>query len=164
MSDDENANPNSGSGVGAPLRTILGLFFLFLVIGMCLPRLSTPRSHTEKSFCQANMRNAVLAILNYEAVNKAYPQAVPHDATGQVARSWRVEVLPQYSQQAVSDRYDDRLPWNDPVNLEIAKIQLPFFQCPVARHDPKRSKYFTTSYVLITGIHHHAQWSSIRFV
>ena len=29
MSDDENENPNSGSGVGAPLRTILGLFFLF---------------------------------------------------------------------------------------------------------------------------------------
>ena len=101
MSDDENANPNSGPGVGAPLRTILGLFFLFLVIGMCLPRLSTPRAHTEKSFCQSNMRNAVLAILNYEALNQAYPQAVSYDATGQVARSWRVEVLPQYSQQAV---------------------------------------------------------------
>ena len=82
MSDDENANPNSGSGVGAPLRTILGLFFLFLVIGMCLPRLSTPRAHTEKSFCQSNMRNAVLAILNYEALNQAYPQAVSYDATG----------------------------------------------------------------------------------
>ena len=61
------------------------------------------------------MRNAVLATLNYEALNQAYPQAVSYDATGQVARSWRVEVLPQYSQQAVRDRYDDRLPWNDPV-------------------------------------------------
>ena len=163
MSATEKPDQPNGGGSGA-LKLLYIAIFAFLVVWMMLPTVGGPRSAGRSALCQANMRNAVLAILNYEAVNKAYPQAVSYDATGQVARSWRVEVLPQYSQQAVRDRYDDRLPWNDPVNLEIAKIQLPFFQCPVARHDPKRSKYFTTSYVLITGIHHHAHWSSIRFV
>ena len=151
MPDDENANPNSGSGVRAPLRTILGLFFLFLVIGMCLPRLSTPRAHTEKSSCQSNMRNAVLAILNYEALNQAYPQAVSYDATGQVARSWRVEVLPQLDLRALRNTYKDDQPWNSPANTKVATTDIPIFRCPAAREQPESPVAFTTSYVLITG-------------
>ena len=100
MSATEKPDQPNGGGSGA-LKLLYIAIFAFLVVWMMLPTVGGPRSAGRSALCQSNMRNAVLAILNYEAVNKAYPQAVSYDATGQVARSWRVEVLPQYSQQAV---------------------------------------------------------------
>ena len=100
MSATEKPDQPNGGGSGA-LKLLYIAIFAFLVVWMMLPTVGDPRSAGRSALCQSNMRNAVLAILNYEALNQAYPQAVSYDATGQVARSWRVEVLPQYSQQAV---------------------------------------------------------------
>ena len=100
MSATEKPDQPNGGGSGA-LKLLYIATFAFLVVWMMLPTVGGPRSAGRSALCQSNMRNAVLAILNYEALNQAYPQAVSYDATGQVARSWRVEVLPQYSQQAV---------------------------------------------------------------
>ena len=150
MSATEKPDQPNGGGSGA-LKLLYIAIFAFLVVWMMLPTVGGPRSAGRSALCQSNMRNAVLAILNYEAVNKAYPQAVSYDATGQVARSWRVEVLPQLDLRALRNTYKDDQPWNSPANTKVATTDIPIFRCPAAREQPESPAAFTTSYALITG-------------
>jgi len=148
----ENNNLDSPKGCsGGTLWSALFLGIVALmVIGSLLPTLSPPRSHIQRINCQSNLRNIVIATLNYEAINKSFPLPVSFSENG-TARSWRVELLPQLEQQALRDEYHDDQPWNGPNNLKIAKTELPVLRCPAASQPSGDSETFKTSYVLITG-------------
>lgn len=128
------------------LATLVALFFA----GLLLPSVGGPRPVGRRSNCQSNVKNIILAIENYRVARQAFPQSVFFGENG-TPRSWRVEILPQLEQQALRDKYRDDLPWNSPVNLELAKTHLPVFRCPSASPPLRTSECFMTNYVLITG-------------
>lgn len=132
----------------------LVLFFLvagFVVLLMLLPAVNGPRGAAPAANCQSNMRNIAIAILNYETTHERFPRAVRGGDDGTPPRSWRVEVLPQLEHQPTRDRYKDDLPWDAGTNHEIAKRQLPLFQCPSSGNRNDETDTFKTDYVLITG-------------
>ena len=69
-----------------------------------------------------NIRQIMLAALNYESANKAYPAQAIVDEEGKPLLSWRVAILPYLEQQALYDRFRLDEPWDSEHNLKLAEI------------------------------------------
>jgi Protein of unknown function (DUF1559) len=66
-----------------------------------------------------NMRQILLAMLNYESTNGHFPPAVGRSPDGRVAHSWRVALLPYLEQDSLYKQYDFTEPWDSPKNLKL---------------------------------------------
>jgi prepilin-type processing-associated H-X9-DG protein len=107
-----------------------------------------PRSPPLRSQCQNNIRQLVLALLNYEAENGHLPPPFTTDANGKPMHSWRVLILPYIEGQQVFDQIDFTKPWNHPDNLRLADKMPAVFSCPSAVSSVPP---YTTAYVAVTG-------------
>ncbi len=98
-----------------------------------------------KSQCANNMRNIVLALINYESAHQRFPAAVRLDKEGRPLQSWRVETLPFLELQNLYSRANLKKPWDDPVNANVRNTSIPLFHCPSCRQEGK------CNYLAITG-------------
>jgi hypothetical protein len=92
-----------------------------------------------------------MALLQYKAVNGAFPPAVFTDDHGKPMKSWRVAILPYLEEQALYQRYDSKQPWNAPQNHAVAStpVSVALFCCP---SDPDTTANPTeTNYVMVVG-------------
>lgn len=69
-----------------------------------------------------NIKQIMLAALNYESANKAYPAQAIVDADGKPLLSWRVAILPYLEQQALYNQFRLDEPWDSEHNLKLAEI------------------------------------------
>ena len=91
-----------------------------------------------------NMKQVILAMLNYEATFRTFPPAVI-EKDGKPLLSWRVHILRFMDEDALFRQFHLDEPWDSPHNLEAAKT-IPFaFQSP---DDPSDGK---TRIMLFTG-------------
>lgn len=103
------------------------LFYGLLAIcllGLLLPSVQVVREAHPRSMCRNNMKQIVIAILNYESSHGHFPTdrvVVLSDGT-ELRHSWRIEILPYIEQQAIYDAYDFNEPWNGPNNSKLADM------------------------------------------
>ena len=128
------------------LEAVIVVVVLFLLAGMLLPAVGTPRHVARRSQCRNNIKQIALAIHNYESANGHLPPAHIADENGKPMHSWRVLILPQLDQQALFDRYDMDEPWDGPNNSKLHDQIVQFYRCPSSS-----SNEHCTDYVLITG-------------
>ena len=117
-----------------------------ILIGLLLPATRSSRPAGRRTQCASNLRQIVLALLNYEQVHKALPPAYTVDAQRRPLHSWRTLILPYLEQESLYRTIDLSKPWNDPANAKARETSLPIFRCPEAAGPPN-----TTTYLAIVG-------------
>jgi hypothetical protein len=79
---------------------------------------------------QNNLRQAILAMLNYEAANRSLPAYANFDDAGKPLLSWRVHILPFLDQMELYRQFKLDEPWNSPHNISLVKKMPDVFSDP----------------------------------
>jgi len=99
------------SSLGRRAFTLVEL--LVVVAGLLMPALQAAREASRRAWCQNNLRQLGLALLNFEQVNTRLPvgartQTIPGFTLGSFGSSWWIDVLPYIEQNEVFHRYDKK--------------------------------------------------------
>src|SRR5262249_4828817 len=122
--------------------------FAMLAFGFCVLSLQDGREPARRANCTNNMRNIVLALVQYHDSHGAFPPACIADANGKPMHSWRVLILPYLDQRKLYQQYRFDEPWDGPNNRKLHDVSLKIFQCP--SHD-KSQMSAGTNYVVVIG-------------
>ena len=128
--------------------TFVVLAILFCLGGFMMPAVQQVREAARRTMCANNMRQIMLAIMNYEAAYGHFPtDRIVSTADGtELRHSWRVLILPFLENQNVYDLYDFNEPWDGPNNRKLeSRLSWSVFQCP--SHDSGNK----TPYKLVVG-------------
>ena len=121
---------------------------LFCICVLFLPFSLHIRDVSRSSRCQSQMRQIMLAILNFENANGFFPTdriVTTSDGT-KLRHSWRVMILPYLEERGIHKSYDFNEPWDGPNNSKLAtQLSWPIFQCSTNKSAT------TTSYKLAVG-------------
>ena len=71
---------------------------------------------------QENLRNVVIAMLNYESAHRNFPPAAIYSDAGKPLLSWRVAILPFLGDVALFEQFHLDEPWDSPHNLPLAEM------------------------------------------
>lgn len=110
--------PNSVAGVG-------------MMAGLLLPAIQQSREAARRMSCSSNVRQIVIAFLNYEFANKKLPAAAIVDkSTQKPLLSWRVAILPFIEEQALYAEFHLDEPWDSPHNIKLLDRIPGIYRCP----------------------------------
>lgn len=113
-----------------------------ILVGLLLPAVQAAREAARRMQCSNNLKNLMLATLNYEDSFKRFPHGHHHrglfdgDATNQFGGSafgWGYAVLPYLEQGNLFNQFDSRFPLPEKTitrNGLLAATPLPIFSCP----------------------------------
>jgi len=162
-------NRRFASAHGRPSAfTLVELLVVIAIIGvlvaLLLPAVQKARSSAIRMSCQNKMRNAALACLNYESVNRRFPPGAMNAVkTSDNGQSWHVMVLPYLEESAMSDEIKaevERLNGDGNADLVGAyqlksanEIQVDIFTCPADQEarDKFNDGFSSSNYFGITG-------------
>ena len=126
---------------GRPGFTLVELLVVIaiigILIGMLLPAVQQVREAARRSACSNNLRQASLAILNYESAHQEFPEG-NFNAIRPVGHAFFVLALPFMEQNNLADQYDvNASGWtggadfgNRPNGLVLEGVEIPFLTCP----------------------------------
>ena len=77
-----------------------------------------------------NLRQVILAMLNYESANQAFPAYANFDEEGKPLLSWRVHVLPYLEHNELYLKFKLDEPWNSPHNIKLVEQMPPIYADP----------------------------------
>lgn len=125
-----------------------------ILVGLLLPAVQQIREAARRTQCLNNLKQLGLALHNYEAAFKGFPEArvSPNGTSGYVIpaavgagtsswKSWTASILPYIEQQGISDLYNQQVEWFNTVNLEAVRTQIPVFVCPSTPDSPRKDPY-----------------------
>jgi prepilin-type processing-associated H-X9-DG protein len=130
--------PNSrmtGWGIGT---CVIGLMFC------CMCPMAPPSYEPSKrGMCSNNLKQVGVALLNYQDINKTFPDRMTLAADGSPGLSWRVSILPFLEQQLLYKKFRLDQPWDSPHNIQFANARPQFYACPSAKRRLKsESDYY----------------------
>jgi hypothetical protein len=140
----------AGGRRGTCLLQLVGGLSLLVLLGLCLVPL-TPLNPLvgPRVQCNDNMKNIVLALLNYHDVYRRFPPAYIADKDGKPMHSWRVLLLPFLERKTLYDQYRFDEPWDGPHNSRLAAQMPSCYQCSASYEDSIRPPL--TRYVAVVG-------------
>ena len=127
--------------------TLVELLVVIAIIGilvaLLLPAVQAAREAARRANCQSNLKNAALAVLNYEATNKIFPMGTVfhgpmtlgagewavHSNT-EFRESWVTAVLPYLEEQGLYDSIDFTVPMKHANNFEQRGAPISVLLCP----------------------------------
>ena len=121
----------------------VGCGFVFRIL---LPAVRAAQQAADRASCVNNLKQIGIALQTYHDVYGCFPAPFIPDANGKPMHSWRVALVPYMESGIFYSMYDFNRPWDSPANLRLAKVSLPFYVCPSAKHVPG-----LTNYVMIVG-------------
>jgi prepilin-type N-terminal cleavage/methylation domain-containing protein len=143
----DTLRPRSGRKRAA--FTLVELLVVIAIIGvlvaLLLPAIQAAREAARRAHCQSNIKNAALAVLNYESAFNELPHGMtfPPELEGNIHRltnfgkNWIISVLPYLEEQPLYDSFNFKRPINDPsknaainVNSLARGQQIPVLLCP----------------------------------
>lgn len=112
-----------------------------VMIGLLLPAIQAAREASRRAWCQNNLRQIGLAILNCEQAQEKLPVGarcfvVPGFSGGSYGMSWWVEIFPYLEQLSVSSRLDKKsvhhgMPLSSAQNSQVADgVEIDVMFCP----------------------------------
>jgi type II secretory pathway pseudopilin PulG len=113
------------------LGELLGaVAIIALVIALCLPAVRTAREPARRNSCMNNLKQIILALLDYESKHGALPPAYTVDSEGNRLHSWRTLILPFMGSARLYESIDLSKPWDDPANEQATKTIVECYHCP----------------------------------
>lgn len=117
--------------------TLVELLVVIAIIGilvaLLLPAVQAAREAARRTQCANNQKQAGLALLNYEQHQKKFPAGnAGWNKTGSewLGHTALFMILPFLEQGIVEDRLRYELRWINPQNADVAREQIPTYQCP----------------------------------
>jgi prepilin-type N-terminal cleavage/methylation domain-containing protein len=134
--------------------TLVELLVVIAIIGilvaLLLPAIQAAREAARRAQCQSNIKNASLAVLNYESSKKILPNGMNFDVKytaqmhqlPQYQKNWIIDVLSYIEEQGVYDRFDFSKPINDNTaplennrNYTARGARIPVLLCPTDQNN-----------------------------
>lgn len=151
------------------IELLVVIAIIAILIGLMLPAVRRVREPAERSQCQNNLKQLMLAMQNFESTERPAPYRAaghPDSPAGQYfppgcfgpgtmpeeRLSWMVKLLPYMEQQSLYMRFD--LEKGYAGNLPVGQTRIKTFLCPASKEAATLDA--VTSYVAMSGIGHAA--------
>jgi prepilin-type N-terminal cleavage/methylation domain-containing protein len=105
------------------VASIVGVMLSLLLTGINGARESARRAH-----CSNNLRQLALGLHQFHVTYDRFP--IGNDVESGNFRSWITSVLPHIEQSSIAERFNSKLPWDDPQNLQTTFSVIPTLRCP----------------------------------
>ena len=116
--------------------------YISLFTQTMLPAVHSARNAAKKTVSLNNMKQLVIAMLNYEDSFGRFPSSVLYKEGSPHPYSWRVALLPFLNQQALYDQYRFDEPWDSEANKKLLEIVVPVYQSPADDPASTNASYF----------------------
>lgn len=119
-----------------------------ILVALLLPAVQAAREAARRNQSLNNVKQIVLALLNYESTYGHFPPQAICAADGTPLLSWRVAILPFLEEQALYERFKLDEPWDSPHNKALLA------EMPDVYHDPssaRSSAEGNTDYLGVSG-------------
>ncbi len=101
-----------------------------VLIALLLPAVQAAREAARRAQSTNNMKQLMLAMLNYESAYGSLPPAAICDADGEPLLSWRVAILPFLEEQALYEQFHLDEPWDSEHNKTLIPLMPQVFLDP----------------------------------
>ena len=100
--------------IGIADRTwLLVLLGYLILVALLLPAVSRAREAARRRQCANQLKQIVLALLNYREANGCFPPAYIAGKNGKPMHSWKVIILPYIDGDSLYKQYRFDEPWMD---------------------------------------------------
>ena len=116
-----------------------------ILISLLLPAVNAAREAARRNASINNLRQIMLAILNYEAANRTFPPRAIQDKQGKPLLSWRVAILPYLEEMELYRQFHLDEPWDSEHNKKLIA------QMPAVFDNPNLVEPGKTNYLAPVG-------------
>src|SRR6187397_734903 len=111
-----------------------------ILVALLLPAIQASREAARRTQCQNNMKQAALALHNYESAKKAFPPfcELPRTTTFQPF-SAQARLLPYMEETTLAALIDFDVAVPFTTHPEVAKTRIPSYICPSEENDRARA-------------------------
>ncbi len=122
-----------------------GLATSGILVGMLLPAVQQVREAARRTSSMNNIRQFLLASLNYESAHLHMPMNANYDENGKPLLSWRVHLLPYMEENRLYEQFHLDEPWNSEHNIKLLD------QMPAIFQNPNMDLGNKTNFLAVTG-------------
>ena len=108
-----------------------------VMTGLLLPAVQAAREAARRMSSSNNIKQILLAMLNYEAAYKKLPPRAITDADGNPLLSWRVTILPFIEENALYNEFHLDEPWDSEHNIKLLDRMPAIYHHP--SHPPSKN-------------------------
>jgi hypothetical protein len=106
-----------------------------VAVGLLLPAVQAAREAARRMSSMNNLKQIMLALLNYESAYRKLPPRAITDADGNPLLSWRVAILPFIEQNDLYEQFHLDEPWDSEHNIKLLDKMPETYHHP--SHPPK---------------------------
>lgn len=112
-----------------------------ILVALLLPAVQAAREAARRNQSLNNMKQLILALLNYESAKGMFPPQAIYSADGKPLLSWRVAILPYLEHKALYNRFHLDEPWDSEHNRPLVDLMPVVFQNPSQPLPPGKTTY-----------------------
>ncbi len=119
--------PDFGGGSQGQMTQVA---IIGILVALLLPAVQAAREAARRNQSTNNLKQLLLALLNYEATRGSFPPHAIYSKEGQPLLSWRVGILPYLGQEKLYKQFHLDEPWDSEHNKQLIPLMPSFFLDP----------------------------------
>ena len=112
-----------------------------ILLGLLLPAVASARTAARRAVSNSNLKQLMLAMLNYHSAMGALPARANFDKQGKPLLSWRVLILPYLEEGKLYQQFHLDEPWDSEHNRKLIPLMPKVFRNPSGTAQPGKTPY-----------------------
>ncbi len=112
-----------------------------VVAALALPTVGGARRAARRTQSINNLRNIVIALMNFHDTYRAFPAGYNADKDGKPLLSWRVHILPFVEGADLYEQFHLEEPWDSPHNKKLIEQMPDVYRSPESKAKPGMTNY-----------------------